>query len=59
MVLADASDEIMEEGAASDDRITVSLCPGRVSNPEPVPCNALGLQPVDNMRYMWPGDNTC
>lgn len=37
------SNEIMEEGAASDDWITVSLCPGRVSNPEPVPCNALSL----------------
>lgn len=58
MVLTDASNEIMEEAAASDDWITASLCPGRVSNPEPVPCNTLALLPIDNVRFMWAGDST-
>lgn len=53
MVLTDASNEIMEEAAASDDPISL-LCPGCVSNPEPLPCNALGLRPAGSVRCTVP-----
>lgn len=33
---------------------SVSLYPGHVSNPEPLPCTALGLWCVDSTRYTWP-----